>query len=283
MQALLSTPSTLNCRGQIVSLKKPVVMGILNITPDSFHAGSRFEDPDRIRQQAQQMLAEGATFLDIGGYSTRPGAAEVSEAEEVRRVVLAIDTILKAFPKALISVDTFRSGVARRAVEAGAVMVNDVSGGLLDQAMFTTVAELNVPYVLMHMRGTPQTMGSMNQYQNLLTEVIDELAQRVHLARQAGIKDIILDPGFGFAKNADQNYQLLAQVEALQIFQLPLLIGLSRKSMIWKKLGISPAEALNGTTVLNTIALQKGAKILRVHDVREACEVIQIMEWMQKA
>ncbi len=275
-------PTTLNCRGRLVSIQTPIVMGIINITPDSFHAGNRFGDPEGIRQRAEKMLSDGATFLDIGGYSTRPGADDVPEAEELRRVLLAVETILKHFPDALLSIDTFRSNVARQAIDAGAVLVNDVSGGLLDEAMFKTVAELQVPYVLMHMRGTPQNMASLNQYENLVTEVIDELLSRVTLAREAGIKDIILDPGFGFAKNADQNYELLAQAEAFGIFGLPLLIGLSRKSMVWKKLGIPPSEALNGTTVLNTIALQKGASILRVHDVREAMETIQIMQWLNR-
>ncbi|MFT4032386.1 MAG: dihydropteroate synthase [Siphonobacter sp.] len=279
----MATPQTINCRGRLISLDTPVVMGILNITPDSFHAGSRFQEADAIRQRAEIMLCQGATFLDIGGYSTRPGAADISAEEETRRVLLAVETILKEFPDALLSIDTFRADVARKAVKAGAAMINDVSGGLLDDAMFDAVAELNVPYVLMHMRGTPQTMATLNQYENLLTEVIDELSQRVFLLQQRNVKDIIIDPGFGFAKNADQNYELLRQAEALQLFGLPVLIGLSRKSMVWKKLGIPPSEALNGTTVLNTIALQKGASILRVHDVREARETIQIMQWLQSS
>ncbi|QHW00967.1 dihydropteroate synthase [Spirosoma endbachense] len=271
------TKKTLNCRGRLVSLETPVVMGILNITPDSFFAGSRIP-LEKTVEIAQKMLADGATFLDIGGYSTRPGAADISPTEEADRVLPVIEAILKSFPDALISVDTFRASIARQTVESGAAIINDVSGGMLDQAMFETVASLDVPYVLMHMRGTPATMQSKTAYQNLVTDVIDELAFRLTELRAFGKKDIILDPGFGFAKTPAQNFLLLNQLESFGLFDEPILVGLSRKSTIWKTLGISANEALNGTTVLNTIALTKGASILRVHDVREAVETVKLTQ-----
>ncbi|QIP15777.1 dihydropteroate synthase [Spirosoma aureum] len=271
------TKKTLNCRGRLVSLETPVVMGILNITPDSFFAGSRIP-LEKTVEIAQKMLADGATFLDVGGYSTRPGAADISPTEEADRVLPVIEAILKSFPHALISVDTFRASVARQTVESGAAIINDVSGGTLDQAMFETVSSLDVPYVLMHMRGTPATMQSMTAYQNLVTDVIDELAVRLTELRALGQKDIILDPGFGFAKTPAQNFLLLNQLESFGLFDEPMLVGLSRKSTIWKTLDISANEALNGTTVLNTIALTKGASILRVHDVREAIETVKLTQ-----
>lgn len=255
-------------------------MGILNVTPDSFHTGNRFGDEAALLERAEKMLSEGADFLDIGGYSTRPGAADISPEEEIRRVVPILEALSKRFPEAVLSIDTFRAAVARHATEAGAAIVNDVSGGLLDDAMFDTVAALGVPYILMHMRGTPQTMAGLNHYSDLIPDILDELHPKIARLRELGVKDIVIDPGFGFAKNAEQNYQLLRQADAFHAFGLPLLIGISRKSMIWKKLGIRPEEALNGTTVLNTIALQKGAHILRVHDVREARETIRLMEWL---
>lgn len=266
---------TLNCRGRLVSLDRPAVMGILNITPDSFYAGSRVA-PDEVVATAGRMLAEGATFLDVGGYSTRPGAAGISAVEEADRVLPIIEAILTSFPEALISVDTFRASVAWQAVEAGACLVNDVAGGTLDPAMFATVAQLNVPYVLMHLRGTPQTMQSRATYQNLVTEVIDELTIRLAELRALGQKDVVVDPGFGFAKTPAHNFELLENLEAFRLFDEPLLVGLSRKTTIWKTLNVSADEALNGTTVLNTVALQKGASILRVHDVREAIEAIEL-------
>lgn len=276
---------SLNCRGRLVTLDTPVVMGILNVTPDSFYAGSRVLETDqpidRVLERAGQLLSEGATFLDIGGYSTRPGAANISPAEETDRVVPAIEAIRRHFPDALLSVDTFRASVARQAVSAGAHLVNDVGGGTLDPAMFATVAELKVPYVLMHMRGTPQTMQSLATYTNITTEVIDELAAQVAKLRSLGAVDIILDPGFGFAKTPTHNFELLNQLDAFSVFNEPLLVGLSRKTTIWKTLGITAKEALNGTTVLNTIALQKGASILRVHDVREAVEAIKLTEQLK--
>lgn len=277
-----STKKTLNCRGRLVNLTTPAVMGILNLTPDSFYAGSR-TSVDSVVATAEQMLTDGATFLDIGGYSTRPGAANISPTEEADRVLPAIDAILGSFPGALISVDTFRASVARQAVEAGACLINDVSGGTLDAAMFSTVAGLgraglSVPYVLMHLRGTPQTMQTMTTYTNLVPDVIDELAVQLAQLRELGVADIILDPGFGFAKTVEQNFLLLNKLPAFGLFDAPILVGLSRKSTIWKTLKITANEALNGTTVLNTLALTKGASILRVHDVREAVECIKLTQ-----
>ena len=276
------TKKTLNCRGRLVDLTTPAVMGILNVTPDSFFAGSRLSGENTVTKAAvdvaQRMLSDGATFLDIGGYSTRPGAAEVSPTEEADRVLPVIEAILTNFPDALISVDTFRASVARQAVDAGAAIINDVAGGTLDLAMFETVVALGVPYVLMHMRGTPQTMQSLARYTDITTEVIDELAIRAAELRSLGQKDIILDPGFGFAKTISQNFDLLNHLEAFGLFDEPLLVGISRKTTIWKTLDISADEALNGTTVLNTIALMKGASILRVHDVREAVEAIRLTQ-----
>ncbi|GAB3504268.1 dihydropteroate synthase [Spirosoma knui] len=271
------TKKTLNCRGRLVSLATPVVMGILNSTPDSFFAGSRIS-LDKTVETAQNMLADGATFLDVGGYSTRPGASPVSPAEEADRVLPIIEAILAALPDTLISIDTYRAAVARQAVEAGATLVNDVAGGTLDDAMFSTVAGLGVPYILMHMRGTPQTMQSLAHYTNVTNEVIDELAGQLAHLRALGHKDVILDPGFGFAKTPAQNFELLQLLDSFQIFDEPVLVGLSRKSTIWRTLNTTPDKALNGTTVLNTIALTKGATILRVHDVREAVEAVTLQQ-----
>ncbi|CCH53264.1 dihydropteroate synthase [Fibrisoma limi BUZ 3] len=285
------TKKTLNCRGRLVDLTTPAVMGILNVTPDSFYAGSRVSPTtnstsvhtDQAVAAAERMLADGATFLDVGGYSTRPGAAEVSAGEEADRVLPIIEAILTNFPDALLSVDTFRASVARQAVNAGAVLVNDVAGGTLDDAMFGTVAGLGVPYVLMHLRGNPQTMQSLASYDNLVTDVIDELGVRVAALRALGQKDIILDPGFGFAKTPMHNFQLLRQLDAFRVFDEPLLVGISRKTTIWKTLQITADQALNGTTVLNTAALLNGAAILRVHDVREAAEAVILIEHIKKS
>ncbi|WP_020605667.1 dihydropteroate synthase [Spirosoma spitsbergense] len=277
---------SVNCRGRLVNLGQPVVMGILNATPDSFFAGSRISTDsasiDRAIEVAQRMLSEGATFLDVGGYSTRPGADAVSSSEEADRVLPVIEAILATFPDTLLSIDTFRADVARQAIESGAALINDVSGGTLDPAMFATVGRLNqsdsVPYILMHLRGTPQTMNSLAIYTDLITEVIDELASQLISLRAFGAKDVILDPGFGFAKTVEQNFFLLNHLTDFQVFGEPLLVGLSRKTTIWKTLKISADEALNGTTVLNTTALLKGASILRVHDVREAVEAINLTQ-----
>jgi len=281
------TQKTLNCRGRLVDLTVPKVMGILNVTPDSFYAGSRL-DVGREVDVAARMLEEGATFLDVGGYSTRPGAVDISSAEEANRVLPVIEGILDSFPDALISIDTFRADVARQAVEQGAVLINDVAGGTLDPAMFATVAALGVPYVLMHLRGTPQTMQSLATYEHVTREVIDELAVQLAALRTCtdlgGLPvDVIIDPGFGFAKTIDHNFQLLTELPMLSgMFSEPLLVGVSRKTTIWKTLGVTADEALNGTTVLNTVALLHGASILRVHDVREAVEAVILTQRLKK-
>jgi len=256
-------------------------MGILNVTPDSFYDGGRFQTDASILEHTEKMISEGADIIDVGGYSSRPGAAEIPETEEKDRVVKAISAIAKHFPGTIISVDTFRSTVAEAAVEAGALMVNDVAGGNLDPQMFQTVARLNVPYILMHMRGNPQTMSSLTQYANLMKEMLDYFHEKIHSLRQFEIKDIIVDPGFGFSKTAEQNFSILQNLEKFSILGKPLLVGLSRKSMVWKTLGVQASEALNGTTSLNTMALLKGANILRVHDVREAREVIKLFTSLQ--
>ncbi len=278
---LFSSRLTLNLRGRLIDLSTPAVMGILNVTPDSFYAGSRVQQHESILQKAGEMLAQGATFLDVGGYSSRPGAADITEAEEITRVVPAIEAILKEFPEANLSVDTFRATVAQAAVEAGAGMINDISGGSLDAAMFATAGKLRVPYVLMHLKGTPQTMTQLNQYTDLPGEIFTYFEERIYALRQAGVKDIVLDPGFGFAKNPDQNFALLRDLDYFKPFNLPLLVGLSRKSMVYQKLNIPVEEALNGTTVLNTIAVLKGAAILRVHDVKEAVQAVRLCSLYQ--
>lgn len=267
---------TLNCRGTLIDLSIPKVMGIINVTPDSFYDGGKTFSEKEILKQAEKMLSEGATFLDVGGYSTRPGAEDISDTEEIRRVLEAIENILKRFPEALISIDTFRSEVAKKAVEAGAAIVNDVSGGTLDAEMYNTVAKLKVPYILMHMRGTPKTMAKLTDYKNVTIEVLKDLAEKIALARASGINDIIADPGFGFAKTREQSFQLLNNLELFQNLNVPILAGISRKSMIYKTLETSAENALNGTTSLNTIALLKGASILRVHDVKEAVECVKL-------
>ena len=269
---------TLNVNGRLLALHKPVVMGILNVTPDSFFDGGRYDTGLKILQRAEKIITEGATFLDIGGYSSRPGAPDISEEEELNRVLPAIKELVKNFPEVMLSIDTFRSEVAKAAVGEGASLVNDISGGSIDQRMIETVAALKVPYIFMHMKGTPRTMNKLATYENLLPEIIDYFHQRVHLLRQAGIKDIVIDPGFGFAKTREHNFQLLNHLDLLKIFQLPVLVGLSRKSMIWRTLEIEPEDALNGTTALNTIALMKGASILRVHDVKEAMQLLKLWD-----
>lgn len=267
---------TINCRGNLIDLSVPKVMGIINVTPDSFYDGGKTFSKTEILKQAEKMLLEGATFLDIGGYSTRPGAEDVSEKEETKRTVSAIELILKKFPEVLISVDTFRSNVAKNAVEAGASIINDVSGGTLDAEMFKTVAKLNVPYILMHMRGTPKTMAKLTDYKNVTVEVLKDLSEKITLSRAEGINDIIADPGFGFAKKREQSFELLNNLELFQNLEVPILVGVSRKSMIYKTLETSAENALNGTSALNTIALLKGASILRVHDVKEAVECVKL-------
>lgn len=268
---------TINCKGRLIDLRTPAVMGILNITPDSFYSESRNSSLDNLLKNAEVMLKEGATFLDVGGYSSRPGAVDISAEEEAQRVIPAIEAILKEFPEALISVDTFRSEVANQSIVAGAAMVNDISAGNLDAEMMQVVAKHQVPYIMMHMRGTPQTMKDLNDYSDLPQEIIFYFSEKVKTACSLGINDLIIDPGFGFSKNAEQNFDLLSSMELLQVLGLPILAGLSRKSSIYKTLNIGPEDALNGTTVLNTVALLKGAAILRVHDVKEAMEAVQLI------
>ena len=253
-------------------------MGILNITPDSFFDGSRVAHHEQLLQQAQQMLANGATFLDIGGYSTRPGAADVSLSEELNRVIPAIEFLSKQVPQAIISIDTFRAEVAKQAVQAGASIINDISSGDDDPAMFSTVAALGVPYIMMHKRGSPQTMQQFTQYQDVTLEVIDYFNHKIAAAREVGMMDIIIDPGFGFAKTLEQNYALLKNLSHFKVTELPILIGVSRKKMIQQITQTNAANALNGTTVVNTLAILGGANILRVHDVKEAKECINIVQ-----
>jgi dihydropteroate synthase len=259
-------------------------MGILNVTPDSFFDGGRYSGKDAALKQAEKMLSEGATMLDVGGASSRPGAAEVSEKEELERVIPVVEGIKSHFPEAVISVDTWRASVAKAAVEAGASMVNDISGGQFDEQMFETVAALNVPYILMHIQGTPATMQQNPQYDDVVTEVLDFFIQKIEKLRTLGVKDIVLDPGFGFGKTVEHNYQLLKNLHVFSnVTGLPVLAGISRKSMICKVLKVNPEHALNGTTALHMVALQQGAKILRAHDVREAMEVIRLWEHLQQA
>jgi len=267
---------TINCLGRLIDLSTPKVMGILNVTPDSFYDGGKHQLLTNAMRSTEKMLNEGATFIDIGGYSSRPGADHISADEELKRVIPIIELLVKTFPDIIISVDTFRSPVAQAAVETGAAMINDISGGMLDPEMLPIVGALSVPYVMMHMKGTPQTMKDQAIYQNVTFEVIKHLSERLLAARTVKIKDIIADPGFGFAKNRPQNYELLSHLELIRNLDIPLLVGVSRKSMIYKTLGSTAQEALNGTTALNMVALQKGASILRVHDVKEAVECITL-------
>ncbi len=252
-------------------------MGIINVTPDSFYKKSRISEPAEVLKTAETMISAGASFLDIGGYSSRPGAIDISEEEEISRVIPVIKAVCKTFPESIISVDTFRSGVAEKAIKAGASMVNDISGGQLDGKMFETVGRLRVPYILMHMKGNPKSMQTMAHYNNLFKEIVVYLNRRIIKLHDNNVTDIILDVGFGFAKTIDQNYELLKNLSYFNMFGLPLLVGLSRKSMIYKTLSTDPEESLNGTTVLNTIAILKKASILRVHDVKETMEIIQLV------
>lgn len=269
---------TINVGGKLLDLTQPKVMGIVNLTPDSFYTGSRFTTETEVMNQAQKMLLEGADILDLGAYSTRPGASDVPAEEEEKRLLPAIKAIKSDFPDAIISVDTFRANIARLAIVAGADMINDVSGGEYDAQMFATIADLQVPYILMHNRGTAQTMHQLNHYNSLMGDIIMYFSTKINHLRALGVNDIVLDPGFGFAKNIDQNFELLKQLKQLEILELPVLAGLSRKSMIWKSLNVTSDNALNGTSILNTIALQKGAKILRVHDVKEAVECVKLLQ-----
>jgi dihydropteroate synthase len=274
---------TLNCKGQLLYAERPLVMGILNSTPDSFYSGSRFTDPAGLLKEAEKMLQDGADLLDIGGQSTRPGAALVGEEEELRRVVEVISLIHQRFPRAILSVDTWYSRVAREAVAAGASMVNDISGGNQDPDMLATVGRLGVPYICMHMKGTPATMNKEAVYEDVVKDVLDFFIRRIEDCRQAGIHDVILDPGLGFAKTHRHNLQLLRRLEVFKMTGKPLLMGISRKSTIYRTLGITPEEALNGTTVLNTLGLLHGAGIIRVHDPKEAKEAILLLEAYRQA
>ena len=269
--------STINCKGTLIDLSTPKVMGIVNVTPDSFFDGGKLTNSDEIVGQVEKMLQDGATFIDLGGYSSKPGVDFVSESEELNRVIPIVKLLVEKFPDILLSIDTFRSEVAKQTVENGAAIINDISASLLDENMLETVAKLQVPYIMMHMKGTPQTMQSLANYEDLLKEMNFYFSERIAKARSFGLNDIIIDPGFGFAKTIEHNYELLQNLELLQFHELPILAGISRKSMIYKALGTSPEEALNGTTFLHAFCLQKGSNILRVHDVKEAVECVKLI------
>ena len=272
---------TINCKGQLIDISKPKVMGVLNVTPDSFYDGGSYKDESDILNQVATMLTEGATFIDVGGYSSRPGADFVSEEEELKRVVPVIELILKEFPKTYISIDTFRSKVAKQTIETGAALINDISAGKLDEKMIETIGKLGVPYIMMHMRGNPKTMQSQTDYKDLVIDIVSYFGERIAQAHKAKINDIIIDPGFGFAKTLKQNFELLNRMELLKITDKPILAGISRKSMIYKTLNMSASEALNGTTALNMMALENGASILRVHDVKEAMECVTLFNQLK--
>ena len=267
---------TLNCNGKLIDLSSPKVMGILNVTPNSFYDGGKFKNDKSILIQTEKLISEGANFIDIGAYSSKPGADFVSETEELNRLIPIVRLIHDAFPETPISIDSFRSNVINMSIQAGAAMVNDISGGQLDPLMFETVGKLGVPYILMHMRGTPQTMQRMTSYSNVIKEVYSYFTERIELAKKHQIKDIIIDLGFGFSKTLEQNFKLLESLDFYKNLNLPILAGVSRKSMIYKTLDTNADQALNGTTALHMIALEKGAKLLRVHDVKEALECIKL-------
>lgn len=269
---------TINAGGKLIDLSTPKVMGIINLTPDSFYAGSRKPLLSDALLQANKLLANGADFLDIGAYSSRPGAEDISIQEEMDRLLPVVELITANHPGAIISVDTFRAQVAEHAVTAGAHIINDISGGQLDENMFATVARLQVPYILMHMKGTPQNMNQLADYDDIFTEVLDYFAERYYQLKQSGVHDVIIDPGFGFAKMPEHSYALMSRLQDLNILQLPVLVGISRKRMVYRITGGTAEDALNGTTALNTIALTKGASILRVHDVKEAVEAVKIFQ-----
>lgn len=267
----------INFKGTLIDLSSPKVMGILNCTPDSFFDGGKYNDESSILANAEKMLLYGADFIDVGAYSSRPDAGFVTQEEELKRILPVVELLVQNFPEAVLSIDTFRANVAEACIDAGAAMVNDISAGLLDDNMLPTVGRLKVPYILMHMRGNPQTMQSLTEYDDIVSDMLLYFSERIAAARSNGIDDIIIDPGFGFAKTLEQNYEVLSKLELFKITELPILAGLSRKSMIYKLLGTTPDEALNGTTALNTIALMKGANILRVHDVKEAVETVRLI------
>jgi dihydropteroate synthase len=269
---------TINCKGSLIDLSQPKVMGILNVTPNSFYDGGKYADEKSVLNQAEKMLKDGATFIDVGAYSSKPNAEFVSEDEELHRLIPVVTILVKAFPAIILSIDTFRSNVAKTAIEAGAAIINDISAGNLDAEMMKTVAKLQVPYLMMHLKGTPQTMQSLTQYDDIVKGITLYFAQKISEARSLGINDLIIDPGYGFAKTKEQNFEVLRKSELFQNLGVPILAGLSRKSMIYKTLNTTANEALNGTSVLNTVALTKGANILRVHDVKEAMEVVMLWE-----
>lgn len=273
---------TLNCKGKLIDLNEPKVMGVLNITPDSFYDKSRFSSKDDLLKRTETMLSEGATFVDIGAYSSRPGAEFVSEEEERKRLIPALEIILKEFPDVLLSVDTFRSNIAKETIDLGASIINDISGGDMDPDMFDVVVNKQVPYILMHMRGNPQTMSNLNNYDHLIVDIISELQVKVNDLEKRGLNDIIIDPGLGFAKDLLQNYEIVKELNSFKCIGHPLLIGASRKSMIYKLLECEPHNALIGTTVVHTACLLNGASILRVHDVKEAIEAIKITTLLKK-
>ncbi len=274
---------TINCAGKIIKLSTPVVMGVINLTPDSFYDGGKYKSNWDVIKQAEQFLYEGATIIDMGAASTRPGAEIVSPIEEQKRLLPALESVLKKFPAAIISIDTYNSSTARLAIENGAHIINDIFAGNLDAKMFETVAQFNVPYIMMHIKGTPVNMQKNPVYSDLVEDIIFYFSEKINKLQSLGVKDIIIDPGFGFGKTLEHNYELLNKLNYLKILELPLMVGLSRKSMVNKVLGITPEEALNGTTVLNTIALTKGADILRVHDVKEAAEAIKLVKKYREA
>jgi len=269
---------TINCKGNLIDCNIPKVMGILNVTPNSFFDGGKYSDAEAILLQVEKMLQEGAAFIDVGGYSSKPNAEFVSEQEELNRILPIVQLILNRFPETLLSIDTFRSSVAKACLENGAAMINDISAGKLDDKMLETIANFQVPYCMMHLRGTPETMQTLTNYDAIVKEMLFYFSERLAAARALGINDLILDPGFGFAKTTEQNFEVLQKLELFKTFELPILVGFSRKSMIYKTLNSNALEALNGTTVLNTLALSKGAKILRVHDVKEAVECVKLFE-----
>ena len=274
---------TINCKGFLINLSTPKVMGILNVTPDSFYDGGKYKNENEILKKTELMLKEGATFIDIGAYSSRPGADHISIEEEKKRILPVIRLLLGNFPEILLSIDTFRSEIAKLSIEAGAALINDISSGNLDDKMLPTIGELKVPCIMMHMKGTPKTMKSLDHYNNLMIDINTFFSEKVADARKFGINDIIIDPGFGFAKNTLQNFDLLKHISLLKSHNVPILAGISRKSMIYKTLNNTPEKALNGTTALNTIALLNGASILRVHDVKEAMECIALVNTYNQA
>ena len=273
---------TINCAGKLIALSIPKIMGILNITPDSFYDGGRYNSDKKILDHVEKMVIDGATFIDIGAYSSRPGGVDIDENEELKRIIPAIELVNKKFPEIIISIDTFRSKIAEACLNSGAAIINDISASQLDEKMMETIAKYNVPYIIMHMKGNPQNMMDKTNYDDMLQEMIKYFSKKINQAISYKINDIIIDPGFGFAKNIKQNYDLLNHLDLLKILDKPIMVGISRKSMIYKSLDSTPEEALNGTTVLNTVALIKGASILRVHDVKEANECIKLIGSLNK-